>query len=46
MYWYIQGGQKVSIIIRCYGVKYVRFLLFLIFYISQSSVATRLTCGG
>jgi len=30
----------------CYCVKYVRFLLFLIFYISQGSVATRLRCGG
>jgi len=30
----------------CYCVKYVRFLLFLIFCISQGSVATRLRCGG
>jgi len=31
---------------NCYCVKYVRFWLFLMFYISQGSVATRLTCGG
>jgi len=30
----------------CYCVNYVRFLLFLIFCISQGSVATRLRCGG
>ena len=29
-----------------YCVKHVRFLPFLIFYISQGSVATRLRCGG
>jgi len=31
---------------RCYCFKYVRFLLFLIFYISQGSVATRLRRDG
>jgi len=30
----------------CYCVKYVRFLKFLIFCISQGNVATRLGCGG
>jgi len=30
----------------CYSVKYVRFLLFLIFCILQGNVATWLRCGG
>ena len=39
--------QEILVILKennCYCVKYVRFVLFLIFYISQSSVATHLRC--